>query len=170
MDKIKIIFYYAFLYWLPGSTFFPLATLCRTWYLQRVLKVMAVDRRSRIQDRVYIGRGKQVQIGKFCRINSNVFIQGAIIGDHVMIAPNVAILSTSHHFESIERPMILQGASSPMPPIIEDDVWIGRNCVILPGVRIGKGSVVGAGAVVTRDIPSYGIFGGVPAKLIKQRS
>ncbi len=65
--------------------------------------------------------------------------------------------------------MILQGEKKGINPIIEDDVWIGRNAIIMPGVRIGKGSIVGAGAVVTKNVEPYSIVGGVPAKLIRKR-
>ena len=53
--------------------------------------------------------------------------------------------------------------------IVEDDVWIGRSAIIMPGVKIGKGSIVGAGSVVTKDIEPFSVVGGVPSKLIKKR-
>jgi maltose O-acetyltransferase len=66
--------------------------------------------------------------------------------------------------------MILQGELKNFLPNIEDDVWIGRNAVILPGVTIGRGSIVGAGAIVNKDVIPYSIVGGVPARLIKMRT
>jgi maltose O-acetyltransferase len=65
--------------------------------------------------------------------------------------------------------MIDQGFKDKEPVIIEDDVWIGARVIILPGVKIGKGSIVGAGAVVTKDVEPYSIVAGVPAKLIRKR-
>lgn len=65
-------------------------------------------------------------------------------------------------------PMAMQGLEN-LPVTVGDDVWIGSRVMILPGVKIGKGSIIGAGAVVTKDIPEYSIVGGVPAKLIRSR-
>ncbi|EOR94083.1 Tetrahydrodipicolinate N-acetyltransferase [Arcticibacter svalbardensis MN12-7] len=65
--------------------------------------------------------------------------------------------------------MSLQGSTKASPVIIESDVWIGSNVVVLPGIRIGKGSVVGTGSVVTKNIAPYAVVGGVPAKIIKFR-
>jgi maltose O-acetyltransferase len=86
-----------------------------------------------------------------------------------MIAPNVAIHSTTHIYHDIDLPMVMNGLSEINPIFIEDDVWIGRNVVILPGIRIGKGCIVGANSVVTKNLEEYSIYGGVPAKLIKKR-
>ncbi|WP_299824552.1 acyltransferase [uncultured Pontibacter sp.] len=123
-----------------------------------------------VEHDVYISNGAgKVSIGKHCEINEHVFIQGATIGNYVMIAPHVAILNSTHHFNRTDIPMIMQGKGLNMNPVIEDDVWLGRNVVIMPGIRIGKGSIVGAGAIVTRDVPPFSIVGGVPAKILKTR-
>ena len=90
------------------------------------------------------------------------------IGNNVLIGPNVVLRSSTHSFESIEKPVIDQGMEYG-EIIIHDDVWIGSNAVILPNCRIGKGAIVAAGAVVTRNVDSYTVVGGVPAKLIKKR-
>jgi len=118
---------------------------------------------------VYIGSGKSVEIGSHCHINENVFIQGAKIGNYVMIAPNCAILNSTHNHTLTDTPMILQGEETNNNPMIEDDVWLGRNVVVLPGVKIGTGSIIATGAVVTKDVEPYSVMGGVPAKLIKKR-
>jgi len=65
---------------------------------------------------------------------------------------------------------VTQGEDTARPPIIEDDVWIGRNAVVMPGVRIGQGSIVAAGAIVVKDVMPYSIIGGVPARLIRMRA
>lgn len=98
-----------------------------------------------------------------------MFIQGAVIGDNVMIAPGVSILNNSHSFSDIETPMILQPMVKNKNPVIGSDVWIGRNVVIMHGVTIGCGAIIGAGAVVTKDVDPFSIMGGVPARLIKCR-
>lgn len=77
-----------------------------------------------------------------------------------MIGPNVSIPGANHNFDSIDVPMNMQG-NTIKGTIIEDDVWIGANSVILDGIAIGKGSVIGAGSVVAKDVEPYSIVGGV---------
>ena len=109
--------------------------------------------------------GKNSYISNFCVIGVNDSIW---IGANVMIADNVSIRDTDHNFVDINTPMIKQGIIT-APIIIKDDVWIGHGAVITKGVTIGQGAIIGANAVVTRDVPEYGIVGGVPAKLIRRR-
>jgi acetyltransferase-like isoleucine patch superfamily enzyme len=110
-------------------------------------------------------------IGDDVGIAQNCFIQvrGKVtIGSHVMFGPNVSIFSENHGFNSLDIPMISQPTVRG-EVIIEDDVWLGTRSVILSGVRIGKGSIIAAGALVNRDIPPYSIVAGVPGKVIKSR-
>lgn len=170
MHAIKVMIYYAIISKLPHSRYVKAANRLRLFYLTRILKVVREPGKvSFFEPDIYIGNGRKVSVGRDCQINENVFIQGAKIGDYVMIAPNVNILSKSHHFEDRSIPMVLQGESEEKIPVIEDDVWLGRNVVVMPGVRIGKGSIVGAGAVVVKDVAPYSIVGGVPARLIRMR-
>lgn len=141
----------------------------RVWYVSKVLKVMHYSKDSYFENNVYFGKGDLVSIGSNCQVNENVFIQAAKIGNDVMIAPNVAILSKSHHHEDVSTPMILQGETEHQQVIIENNVWIGRNAIIMPGVVVREGCIVGAGAVVTKSTEPNTIVGGVPAKLIKRR-
>lgn len=133
------------------------------------MKIMPYDSKSMIQNNVYISSPGKVRIGNNCQINENVFIQGATIGNHVMIAPNVALISNMHNHNLTDIPMNLQGKVTGNKITIEDDVWIGRNAIIMPGIVIGKGAIIAAGAVVTKDVPPYTIVGGVPAKQLKRR-
>jgi len=167
--NLKLAVYYFIIAKLPHSRFCKLSNRFRCWYVCRILKIMESHPCNYFENNIYIGNGKNVKIGKCCHINENVFIQGAYIGNYVMIAPNVAILNGTHNYERTDVPMILQGEKKGLNPVIEDDVWIGRNAIILPGIRIGKGSIIGAGAVVTKDIEPYSIVGGVPARLIRKR-
>ena len=91
------------------------------------------------------------------------------IGDNVLIGPNSVLRSSDHSFKSLNKLINKQGMDDGKI-VIKDDVWIGSNCVILQNCTIGKGSVIAAGAVVTKDIEPYTIVGGVPAKFIKKRS
>lgn len=110
--------------------------------------------------------GESSFCGAFCVIGVNSEIY---VGKHVMIAHAVSIRDTDHVFGDISIPMAAQGIVT-SPIVIEDDVWIGHGATILKGVKIGKGAIVAAGAVVTRDVEPYSIVGGVPAKLIRVRA
>ena len=87
-----------------------------------------------------------------------------------MIARDTIILGKSHKFKSLDIPMNLQGVDSSKKTTIEDDVWIGLRAVILPGVKISKGTIIGACSLVNKDTEPYGIYAGIPAKLIKRRN
>lgn len=169
MHKLKLIIYYLIVAKLPNSRFGNIFRKIRIWYVCDILKIMQKDDGNFFEENVYIGNGKNITIGKHCHINENVFIQGATIGNYVMIAPNVTILNGSHKFDRVDMPMIMQGEEKELNPIIEDDVWIGRNTIIMPKISIGQGSIIGAGAVVAKNVESFTIVGGVPAKLIRKR-
>jgi len=118
-------------------------------------------------------RAGGIRIGDNCHCNANVRIGadggGSVsIGDNVNIGPNTVIDPSNHIFIRTDIPISAQGLRFG-EIIIEDDVWIAANVVVTADVRIGQGSVVGAGAVVTRDIPPYTVAGGVPARPIKTR-
>lgn len=91
------------------------------------------------------------------------------IGRNVMMGPWCIIYTTNHAFNRTDIPMIQQGLSAPQSVTIGDDVWIGARVIILPGVKIGNGVIIGAGAVVTKDVPNYAIVGGNPATVLKMR-
>jgi acetyltransferase-like isoleucine patch superfamily enzyme len=107
---------------------------------------------------VTIGRGS------YLGPNCVVFGMGGVeIGEDVMIAPGVVISSVQHPHHDVSRPMYAQPHVYGKI-VIEDDVYVGSNAVVTPGVRIGRGAVIGAGAVVTHDIPAWAIAHGVPAR------
>lgn len=112
-----------------------------------------------------------LEIGDNCDTNTNVQLGAAhgrlIIGNHVMIAPNVVIRAANH---GMSRSSLMKSQQSiPGEIVIEDDVWIGANAVITANVRLAKGTVVGAGAVVTNSTEPFSIVGGVPARKIGER-
>ncbi len=109
-----------------------------------------------------------VVIGEYTRIGiHNTIIGPVCIGNHVNLAQGITVSALNHNFEDTSIRIDEQGIST-KPVVIGDDVWIGANAVILPGVTIGKHCVVAAGAVVTKDVPDNSLVGGVPAKIIKQ--
>jgi acetyltransferase-like isoleucine patch superfamily enzyme len=114
-----------------------------------------------------------ITIGNSCGINRNVSINASgewkiKVGNYVLIASNVVIRNADHGFSDITIP-IRQQLHTGGDIIIEDDVWLASNVIVLPGVRIGTGSVIGAAAVVTKDIPPYSIAVGIPARIVKSR-
>jgi len=109
-----------------------------------------------------------VIIGDYTRVGLHNTIIGPVnIGHHVNLAQGITVTALNHNFEDSEKKIDEQGVCT-TPVVIEDDVWIGANAVILPGVRVGTHSVVAAGAVVTKDVPPHSIVAGIPAKIIKK--
>lgn len=113
----------------------------------------------------------ELSIGDYSGVGVNCLVSGrTYIGDHVMMGPDCIMYSYSHAYDRLDIPMDQQGFEDPTPIHIGDDVWIGARVIVLPGVKIGSHCIIGAGAVVTKDVPDYAIVGGVPAKVIRYRN
>ena len=113
----------------------------------------------------YTDCGKNIHIGKNVFINMGCKFQdqgGIFIGDGALIGHNVVLATLNHAASPKDR-----GSMIPAPIRIGKNVWVGANAVILPGVTIGDGAIVAAGAVVNRDVPENTVVGGVPAKVIR---
>ena len=109
-----------------------------------------------------------VIIGNHTRIGlHNTIIGPVTIGSHVNLAQGITITALNHNFGDSEKRIDQQGIST-KEVVLEDDIWVGANAVILPGVTIGKHAVVAAGAIVTKDVPPHSLVAGVPAKVIRQ--
>ncbi len=109
-----------------------------------------------------------VLIGDYSRIGIHCTVIGPVtIGSHVNLAQGITVTALNHNFDDATKYIDEQGVST-TPVIIGDDVWIGANAVILPGVTIGSHAVIAAGAVVTKDVPSNTLVGGVPARELKK--
>ncbi len=109
-----------------------------------------------------------LNIGDYTRIGlGNTIIGPVSIGNHVNLAQNVTVTGLNHNFEGVDKRIDQQGVST-RQVIIEDDVWVGANAVILPGVTLGRHSVVAAGSVVSRPVPPYTVWAGSPARIIKR--
>ena len=135
---------------------------------------------ARIRDAAFVGNaiiGRDVYMGYASYINSGEITCGRIgrwcsIGYNVVIGPtehDYGYVSTSPHFPGNELLEADRVRTDRPPPVLEDDVWIGANVIVLRGVRVGRGSVIAAGAVVTRDIPEYSLAVGVPARILRPR-
>ena len=115
----------------------------------------------------YCDYGKQISIGKrfFANFNLTILDEAPVtIGDDCFIGPNVSIYTACHSTDPIERNTRQEWAE---PVKIGDNVWIGGNSVICPGVTIGDNCVIGAGSVVTKDIPAWSLAAGNPARVIR---
>lgn len=161
MWTLKTKFYYVcyltFASWMPESRHLKFAKKWRRFWAKKILRHcendVNIEKKALFSPGISIGA--RSGIGVKCEVNGNV-----TIGSDVMMGPEVVIYTINHKHETIEIPMIKQGYEEEKPVFIEDDVWIGRRAIILPGVRIGKGSIIGAGAVVTKSVPDFSIVGG----------
>ncbi|MFT5050718.1 MAG: acetyltransferase-like isoleucine patch superfamily enzyme [Chlamydiales bacterium] len=155
--------------------------------IEELAEVQCLSRRGvTLGDRVTIGRGASIRpssyyghepgeglevgngtaIGAFSWIGASGFVS---IGRDVMFGPRVVILPENHVFEDPTATIKSQGVVRE-GVVIEDDCWLGANVTVLAGVTIGQGSIIAAGAVVTKDVPANSIAGGVPARILKQRA
>lgn len=168
MKKVKLILYYLIFsnlpsYWWPGGKVF---NKLRIQILKGIVKI---GKGSRIQKSVYIGSGNNISIGDKCQINEKVRLDNVSIGNNVMIARECIVLGKLHEMDATDVPMSEQGRFVPEKTIIEDDVWLGLRVMVLPGIKIARGSVIGAGALLSKSTEPYGVYGGIPAKLIRFR-
>jgi galactoside O-acetyltransferase len=127
----------------------------------------SVGARTVLNPPFHAAYGSNVHIGDDFYGNANLAFVDDVeihIGDGVMIAPNVTLATTGHPVHPARR---VDFARFSLPVVIEDKVWIGANAVVLPGVTVGYGSVVGAGAVVSHDIPPMVVAAGVPCRVLR---
>ena len=121
---------------------------------------------------LYAHDSECLQIGSGASLNHNVTLTASngriVIGDDALIGPNVVVRAANHEYSDIDRPIRVQGHRFGVVEI-GNDVWIGANAVVTSGARIGDQAIVGAGSVVTGDVPPRAIVAGVPARVIGQR-
>ena len=168
---LRLILYYGFARHLPATDarFFKFVRPIRRFVTRGLFEY--TGKNINIEKGAYFGDGSQIKIGENSGIGINCRVSGNVtIGNNVMMGPDVVILTKRHEFKQIDIPMIEQGHAPEMPVTIGDDVWIGTRSIVLPGVSIGTGAIIGAGAVVTKDVPQYAISCGNPAQVIKYRT
>lgn len=115
----------------------------------------------------YCDYGSHIEVGKnfFANYNCTILdVAKVTIGDNVLFGPNVAVYTAGHPLHPEARATMYEYG---VGVTIGDNVWIGGNCVVMPGVHIGEGSVIGAGSVVTRDIPARSVAAGNPCRVIR---
>jgi maltose O-acetyltransferase len=165
-------FYYSFAQHLPTSyrfqPFGKFAKACRAMACKRLFRYCG--QHVNIERGANFYTGWEIEIGDNSSLGINCMIPYDLkVGRDVMMGPFVFIAGENHNFSSREIPMRLQGYKKYPPVRIGDDVWIGTRAIILPGITIGKGAIIGAGAVVTKDVPPYAICAGNPARVIRYR-
>jgi maltose O-acetyltransferase len=123
-----------------------------------------------IKQDAYFGKGTGIRIGDNSQIGERSYI-GAYtkLGTDVIMGPEVIIWSVSHRFDKVDVPINQQEGTDMNPVEIGDDVWIGQRVIIMPGLKIGSHSVIGAGSIVTNDVPEWAVVAGVPARVIRMR-
>jgi acetyltransferase-like isoleucine patch superfamily enzyme len=120
---------------------------------------------------VWITPGRNLVLHRDVDLAKDVIITtsgGVVIGNRTLIGYRTQILSANHSIPNRGEPFPVSGDSF-AKIFIENDVWIGANCIITAGVYIGEGAVIAAGSVVTKNVPAWSVYGGVPAKLIRMR-
>ena len=134
------------------------------------LKKIAKNTGKNVNIEQYVVFGEEFEIGDNSTVGFRSDLYGPVkIGRDVMLGPEVAIYTHNHRHDETDIPMIQQGYTEMKPVYIDDDVWIGRRVLIMPGVHIGTGAIIAAGSVVTKNVEPYSIVRGNPAKHIKYR-
>jgi maltose O-acetyltransferase len=168
LRRICCFLYYGFAQWLPPSnrgTFFKAIRyqICRHMFA-------SCGKNVNVEPMASFYSGKRISIGDNSGIGFRAQLSGKItIGRDVMMGKDVNMMTYNHKFDRRDIPMWQQGFKEEEPIVIHDDVWIGNRVLILPGVTVGRGAIIGACSVVTKDVPEYSIVAGNPARIIGMR-
>ena len=167
----KLSWFHQNIYRLTNWPRWDVAKKLRGWHYSNLLA--SAGKNLRVTADVKLANPKNISVGNNCYLGDGVQLyawnEKITVGNNVLIAAGAQMITRKHGFADMDLPISEQGYVN-APIVIEDDVWIGFRAIILSGVTIGRGSIVGAGAVVTKDIEPYSIVGGVPAKLIRKRT
>lgn len=157
--------------WIPGRLGWILRRLLYRPFFGRAGQGWHIAEYSSIQRVQNFQIGHRCAVGRYDIINA---IGGVILGDYSGMGPFCQLITATHNFRKQKNTGLTYGAQSRVletaPIIIEENCWLGAGTVVLPGVRIGKNSVVAAGSTVHKDVPPYSMVGGVPARLIWKQS
>lgn len=167
LSKVKMVLLYIVYFFQFGKIELPVY-FYKNYFIGNRKKIY-FSQKVTVPEKCYLSP-LELFVGENTWLGVNSFICGKVkIGSNVMVGPNVAITGANHNIEKADVPMINSGITV-KGIIIEDDVWIGANAVVLDGTTIKRGAVIGAGCVVTKDIPEYAVVVGNPAKIIKYRN
>lgn len=143
----------------------------------RAVRMAVVRRRHRLRNvhpTFYLCSGCRISndlvAGAYSFINEDCIVYPRVtLGNYVLLAPRVAIVGQDHRFDTPELPLPFSGRPEPRSTELQDDCWIGFGAILMTGVTIGRGAIVAAGSVVTKDVAPYEIVGGAPARKIGER-
>lgn len=174
MRKFWLIVYYGFAQHLPKSTRPCLGKLAKKIRFACVRHLFAECKGDdvNVEQGAYFGNGKNFRVLGNAGLGRNFACHNRIVTIHenLMMGEDVLFQGGGHKFDNVDIPLCKQGDLPDTPLEICEDVWIGSRVIVLPGcTRIGAHSIIGAGAVVTKDVPDYAIVGGNPAKVIRMR-
>ncbi len=170
MRKIYYLIYHLFAKHLPAShcPYALGAKRIRVWLCRRLFVRCGLN--VNIEQGADIGTGRFTSLGDNSGIGLRCVVKRALIGDNVMMGPEVLFIGRTHNFSDLNQPLHEQGFVEAPPIVVGDNTWIGARAIVLPGRRIGRCAIVGAGAVVTHDVPDYAVVGGNPAKVLYYRN
>ncbi|MFN4364862.1 acyltransferase [Chryseobacterium hispalense] len=167
--KICLILYYGFARFLPRSSKSQISKKIRYFLCRNIFKTCGVN--VNVERGAWFGKGDKIEIGDNsgigvnCRIHNNT-----IIGKDVMMGPECFFLESTHSYDRTDIPLRLQSRiKERVQVIIEDDVWIGREVLIIGNKTIKKGTIIGARTLLTKSFPEYSVIGGNPSRLIRNR-
>lgn len=168
-----LLLYYGFARFLP-RTAFPLfgrssgklRNCCAQHLFKKCGKIINIEHMASFGDGSLVELGEESCMGIHCHYPNNV-----IIGDHVMFGPRCYFIGNkTHNFDRLDIPIGHQGTGTiEKRTVIGDDVWMGRQCLVIPGHKVGSHCVIGAGSVVCKDVPDYSVAGGNPIRVIRDR-
>jgi len=165
-----VLLYYGIARYLPRS-YWPggrAGTAVRMFCARRLCE--HVGENAGIEPNVDFGSGRLLRIGARSGIGPRATVGALHIGEDVMIGPELIAIGRNHRFTDLATPAKYQGYVDSRPAVIGDGSWIGARVILLPGVRVGRNCVIGAGAVVTKDVPDACVAAGNPARVIRQRA
>ena len=166
-----LVLYYGIFRYLPESDSRILGKFSkrlRGWACKHIFESCGTN--PDINRKAYFGKGDRIRLGDNSGLGVNCFIlNGSIIGDNVMMGPNFYAFAVNHKHDRVDIPMNQQGFTPKRPITIGNDVWIGRDVKVMPGLHIPDGSILAAGCILTKNFPEYSIIGGVPGKILKSR-
>jgi maltose O-acetyltransferase len=163
-----IFFYYGFAKHIPGFWPFKRAGLLLRYVLCKVI-MKKIGNNVWIAQGAHFGDGSTVEIGNNSGLGKNCIVTHAVIGQNVLMGPDFLYIPVNHAFGDTNIPIKYQGKTVPETLVVDDNVWIGARVLVLPGVTIGHDAIIGAGSVVTKDVPPFVIVAGNPARIIKYR-
>ncbi len=166
---ICLALYYGFARFLPHSNAFYAFGAKRLRYTLTKKLFRKTGKNVNIERLASFRNGGNIEIGDNSGLGINCNISHAKIGKNVMMGPDVLYIARDHAFDRKDIPIMEQGFTATRELVIEDDVWIGARVIFLPGISVGRGAIIGAGSVVTKNVPEFSIVAGNPAKIIHYR-